>query len=143
MTVAASGHARGGPLEASEQGQLRRREPNWLMQPEGFDPRSKGLRERNSPFCTLSQNGYGGGSAKPCGGRRVGAHLLLCVLLLLWPLGRSCAHPRSAARTRAHTALAIGHGPYIGYKWATHRPCMVYIYIYVCTYIYIYVYIYI
>ena len=35
----------------------------------GFEPRSKGLRERNSPFCTLSQNGYGEGFAKPCGTR--------------------------------------------------------------------------
>jgi hypothetical protein len=25
----------------------------------GFEPRQKGLRDRNSPTCTLSQNGYG------------------------------------------------------------------------------------
>ena len=25
----------------------------------GFEPRPKGLRGRNSPTCTLSQNGYG------------------------------------------------------------------------------------
>ena len=27
--------------------------------PGGFEPRPKGLRGRNSPTCTLSQNGYG------------------------------------------------------------------------------------
>ena len=32
--------------------------------------RQKGLRERNSPFCTLSQNGYGDSAAKPSGVRR-------------------------------------------------------------------------
>ena len=26
---------------------------------EGIDPMQKGLRKRNSPMCTLSQNGYG------------------------------------------------------------------------------------
>jgi len=25
----------------------------------GLEPRPKGLRDRNSPTCTLSQNGYG------------------------------------------------------------------------------------
>ena len=28
----------------------------------GFVPRQKGLRDRNSPTCTLSQNGYGASS---------------------------------------------------------------------------------
>ena len=41
--------------------------------PRGSNPRAKGLRERNSPFCTLSQNGYGGPCAKECGDRRYAA----------------------------------------------------------------------
>ena len=43
------------------------------MRPEGIEPRRKGLRERNSPFCTLSQNGYGDSAAKPSGLRRAWA----------------------------------------------------------------------
>ena len=35
-----------------------------------FEPgQQKGLRERNSPICTLSQNGYGDSSFHPCGCR--------------------------------------------------------------------------
>jgi hypothetical protein len=32
-------------------------EGRWLCQ--GLNLRQKGLRDRNSPTCTLSQNGYG------------------------------------------------------------------------------------
>ena len=41
--------------------------------PRGNRTRRKGLRERNSPFCTLSQNGYGDSAAKPSGLRRAWA----------------------------------------------------------------------
>ena len=48
-----------GPHEYVET-RIRHRNLSWRKTPPGgFEPRPKGLRGRNSPTCTLSQNGYG------------------------------------------------------------------------------------
>jgi len=48
-----------GPHEYVET-RIRHRNLSWHKTPlGGFEPRPKGLRGRNSPTCTLSQNGYG------------------------------------------------------------------------------------
>ena len=81
--------------------------------PGGIEPLQKGLRDRISPFCTLSQNGYGGGRAKSRDGQQGWWQLVMVVVgggwwLVVVFVGGPWALSSARARGRAIQPPSLG-----------------------------------
>ena len=69
---------------------------SYKTPPGGFEPQPKGLRGRNSPTCTLSQNGYG----TPCCGHKGRTNIPRTD-------GGSCSSFSNAQRSRVILSLCL------------------------------------